>query len=673
MQCSGVLGRSERRFARVQGAPVLEMLGPVAEFGIAGEDLLPRRRQRHDQIPQQWKSGNPRPFQQAHLDHDHGHHRQRDGREQLVGDAEQREEGVDAAQRIGDAHQQDRSPCGDHHDAAHPGADLPARVMQAPQRAAQVAQTVGQHEPGHPGAGIDGRQDEQRLEHDREVIPESFEPAAAEHRKHLSHTESQGGGAAGARDDRLLTHTGRRVGDVRRGDRRPRQAELVDVGGRSPGGATGGRRRGVHDEVQMLVEDRRGDQRHDRNERFGQHSAVADQAHLAFLLQKLRSGAGGDQRVETRQSPARDGDEQEGEQRAGEHRSGTGFGELRDRRGLHHRPGQQDADGQQCDGADLHERRQVVARRQQQPHRQYRGGQTVDDQAPRQRHLGQREPLCAPVGVGDPAAGRHRQQQQRHPDQGHLRDPAGPQEAQIQAHEESDRNRHRDGENAPRAFGERVDDHKAQHRQQDDHDHQHPDDRRRSADSAEFVARHLAQRAPAPTGRDGQHQIVLHTPGQHRADDDPDGAREVTHLGGQHRTHQRAGSGNRREVMAEEHPTVGRHVVGAVLVDLGRGRMVVARLDDLHLDQPGIEPVPDDVCADRRDDEPHRVDRLPAHESDEGPGDRAQHGHCPEDQPVAHGDRGAVDDRDRWQVFVGSDERDVAADVFDVALRRGGV
>ena len=52
-----------------------------------------------------------------------------------------------------------------------------------------------------------------------------------------------------------------------------------------------------------------------------------------------------------------------------------------DRLVLQHRQRHDDADREQHDRADLHERRQVVARRQQHPHRQHRGDEAVADQA----------------------------------------------------------------------------------------------------------------------------------------------------------------------------------------------------------------------------------------------------------------------------------------------------
>ena len=58
-----------------------------------------------------------------------------------------------------------------------------------------------------------------------------------------------------------------------------------------------------------------------------------------------------------------------------------------------------DADRQQGDGADLHERRQVVARREQQPHRQHRRHEAVDDDQPRHRRPADRFNQDAPQDV----------------------------------------------------------------------------------------------------------------------------------------------------------------------------------------------------------------------------------------------------------------------------------
>ena len=186
-----------------------------------------------------------------------------------------------------------------------------------------------------------------------------------------------------------------------------------------------------------------------------------------------------------------------------------------------------------------------------------------------------------------------------------------------------------------------------------------------AADGAEFVADHLAQRAAPSSGGDPQHEVVLHASGENRADDDPDGAWQITHLHRQHRADERTRPGDRGEVMAEQHPPVGRHVVGVVLEDLCGRRVVVARAHDLHLDQPRVEPEPDHVGADRGDDEPDRVDGLPAEERDDRPRDRADQRDDPEDDLVARGDRRSVDDRYRRQILVGADIGDVAFGFLD--------
>lgn len=112
-------------------------------------------------------------------------------------------------------------------------------------------------------------------------------------------------------------------------------------------------------------------------------------------------------------------------------------------------------------------------------------------------------------------------------------------------------------------------------------------------------------------------------------------------------------------MVAEQDPTVGRHIIGAVFEDFRRCGVVVTRADDLHFDQPRVEPEPDDVGADRRDHDPDRIDRLPAYERDDGPRDRADHGDDPEDDPVAQADGGVVDDRDGRQVVMRADVADI--------------
>ena len=75
------------------------------------------------------------------------------------------------------------------------------------------------HEPRDAGARVDGGEDEDRLEHDREVIPERSQRVAAEDVEHLGHSDGESGCAAGARHDRLLADFLRPTADVRGIDR----------------------------------------------------------------------------------------------------------------------------------------------------------------------------------------------------------------------------------------------------------------------------------------------------------------------------------------------------------------------------------------------------------------------------------------------------------------------
>ena len=120
-----------------------------------------------------------------------------------------------------------------------------------------------------------------------------------------------------------------------------------------------------------------GDQRHDGDERFHEHCAVADHARVGLTLEQLRRRARRDQGVESGDRAAGDRDERERKDLAGEHRS-RAVGELRQRRHVQRRQRDHDAERQREDDADLHERRQIVARRQQQPHRQHGRREAVD-------------------------------------------------------------------------------------------------------------------------------------------------------------------------------------------------------------------------------------------------------------------------------------------------------
>ena len=93
------------------------------------------------------------------------------------------------------------------------------------------------------------------------------------------------------------------------------------------------RRRRVDGEVVAGVQRRRGDERHDADEAFEQHRAVADRPDVGLLVDHLRRRAGRDQRVEAGDRAAGDRDEHEREERTRDDRAAAAD-ELRERPGI---------------------------------------------------------------------------------------------------------------------------------------------------------------------------------------------------------------------------------------------------------------------------------------------------------------------------------------------------
>ncbi|VTP65039.1 Uncharacterised protein [Leclercia adecarboxylata] len=58
---------------------------------------------------------------------------------------------------------------------------------------------------------------------------------------------------------------------------------------------------------------------------------------------------------------------------------------------------------------------------------------------------------------------------------------------------------------------------------------------------------------PVAAGGDEQHHKVLHRPRQHHPGEDPDHPREIAHLRGQHRPHQRPGPGDGGKMVTKEY------------------------------------------------------------------------------------------------------------------------
>ena len=234
------------------------------------------------------------------------------------------------------------------------------------------------------------------------MVPERQGGLAAEHaREHVRHADGERRSAARATDHGDLAD---RVGQLPHLRCRDRKAQRGDLLGHRVDLAFH-----VDREILARLQRGRGDQRHDSDEHLRYHAAVSNEADVALPGEQLRGGARCHDGMEARHRGARDRDETEWEDRAGKDRAAAvdepGERGHAQRRRQHH-----DGRREQCQRAEFHERAQVVPRREQQPHRQHRGQETVAHDPPGQ--LGSPEGQRGRQhGAVNPLASGDRQQQ----------------------------------------------------------------------------------------------------------------------------------------------------------------------------------------------------------------------------------------------------------------------
>ena len=230
--------------------------------------------------------------------------------------------------------------------------------------------------------------------------------------------------------------------------------------------------RGVDGEVVGGHEHAGGDQGHDRHEAFNEHGAVTDEQHVAFLADHLGRGARADGGVEAGERTAGDGDEDERNHRAADD-GAAALGEFGERGHVEVGHDEHDAEGQRADGADLQEGGQVVARQEQHPHGQDRGGEAVHRDQDGHGLLVDVEPAeCFRMG-GDIRPGQDAQGKQDHADDGGAEHIALAPDLHVQAHDDGDRDGRGHGVGGPQAVVHGVDhgDGQARQRQQEDGKH----------------------------------------------------------------------------------------------------------------------------------------------------------------------------------------------------------
>ena len=208
----------------------------------------------------------------------------------------------------------------------------------------------------------------------------------------------------------------------------------------------------------------------------------------------------------------------------------------------------------------------------------------------------------------------------------------------VPAHQHRDRDGRGHREGPPGALPEGVHHDERQHGDEDHHDEEDAQQRGDTAERADLVPRHLSERPSVPPEAAAEDAEVLHRAAEDDPEEDPERAGEVAELGRERRADQRPGTGDRGEVVPEDHPAVGGHEVPPVVEARGRGRPLGIEGEDPCREEGRVEAVRDQVDRRGCDDEPDRVDRLPADEREhaERPGADERDGKPGEPREHAH-------------------------------------
>ena len=223
-----------------------------------------------------------------------------------------------------------------------------------------MAERVLNHEAGDAGSGVEDGQDEQRLEHDGEVIPQAPSRLAPPRLcEKMCAMPTANAGAPPVRLNSVCSPTAWARACMSEAVTGNPQEEMVAVAAAAvcpttPAGT-------VNRKVNTGLQHTGGDDRHHRDGRLGHHGAVADHSGLGLARDQFGRGSAGDQSMEAADGPAGDGDEGERKNLSREYRAGAVH--KAGERG-HVQRGMQgdDADAEKRNRPQLHERAEIVAR-----------------------------------------------------------------------------------------------------------------------------------------------------------------------------------------------------------------------------------------------------------------------------------------------------------------------
>src|SRR5262245_30326427 len=108
--------------------------------------------------------------------------------------------------------------------------------------------------------------------------------------------------------------------------------------------------------------------------------------------------------------------------------------------------------------------------------------------------------------------------------------------AQSNSHDQGDRDRSRNRENAPWTLCQSLHDDQRQNGQQDNHDRQDTDQREESDLASNFFSHHLTQCLPVPADRGEKNDHIVDTTAERCADQYPESAGKETELRRQYRS-----------------------------------------------------------------------------------------------------------------------------------------
>ena len=392
-------------------------------------DARPERDDRHEDAGHARHPGVLRMIEA----NDHGRaDQQRHGSKQLVADAEERPDRADVARvdqiapRAGEDHGRD--------DDARP----PFLVVELRN---DLAHHFLQEEAPDAGAGVNSRQNEDGFEHDGEVIPVGHQMFHERNlREDVRHADGERHRTARTAHQAFL-HFRFELWEFLHGhaERRKLFSRRIDR------------------EVVGRHEHAGGYERHHGNEAFHQHRAVAHEENVAFVADHLRRRAGADEGMEARKRAAGDRNEDERNHGAAHDRTAA-RNEVRKGGHLEIRHHEGNADRKRGDRADLEERREIVARQEQEPHREHRREEAVDRNKEAHRRTIDVEPAEVFRMSGNPRARKDAEEKKNDADQRCALHVALAPDLHVKAHDDRDRNRRRDRIGRPERVVHRVHD-----------------------------------------------------------------------------------------------------------------------------------------------------------------------------------------------------------------------